>query len=225
MLELRKGQLGWKAAEKDKSPGTASNQFHITVIGLSTAGVDTIKTMMLSRRGVFYILRGFRYPEPGTCSQKDLEPLGGQKALQWSGGRGTTPSRRLTINASRVPPRALGSHGSIHAKWRRALTLTRIQPVLASKGHFPNLHFNLGVHLNKPITPIPFRSLPLPVVVLQSRRIPIAAALMASKKDMRRPDLSTFGHLSFCLPFVHVTCLADSVANSCSPCGTGQGQI
>ena len=104
---------------------------------------------MLSRRGVFYILRGFGYPEPETCSQKGLEPLGGQKALQWSGGRGTTPSRRLTINASRVPPRALGSHGSIHAKWRRALTLTRIQPVLASKGHFPNLHFNLGVHPNK----------------------------------------------------------------------------
>jgi hypothetical protein len=38
VLELRKGQLGWKAAEKDKSPGTASNQFHITVIELSTAG-------------------------------------------------------------------------------------------------------------------------------------------------------------------------------------------
>jgi len=180
---------------------------------------------MLSRRGLFYILRGFGYPEPETCLQKVLEPLGGQKALQQSGGRGTS-SRRLAINASRVPPRALGSHGSIHAKWRRALTLTRIQPVLASEGHFPNLHFNLlGVHPNKTHHPIPFRSLPLPVVILQSRRIPIAVALMASKKDMRRPDLSTFGHLSFCLPFVHVTCLADSAANSCSLCGTGQGKI
>lgn len=45
--------------------------------------------------------------------------------------------------------------------------------------------FNLlGVHHL-----IPFRSLPLLVAILQSRRIPIAVALMASKKDMRRPDL------------------------------------
>ena len=77
----------------------------------------------------------------------------------------------------------------------------------------------------KSITPYLSDHCRYPLPSCNLARIPIAVALMASKKDMRRSDLSTFGHLSFCLPFVHVTCLADSAANSCSLCGTGQGQI